>query len=99
MLHDVCFIFITAFAFFGLYCFIDAFIMSARNLHSPCTITIMRYTGEKDMYNAISYIHNTLYNNEIILVTEDDGVQCPFATTVTGEELHKYITIALFTKN
>ena len=99
MLHDVCFIFITAFAFFGLYCFIDAFVMATKNFHSPHTVTIMQYTGHRDMYGAISYIHNTLYNNEIILVAEDASIQCPLAQTVTAEELHKYITIALFTKN
>ncbi len=98
-MRDVFFIAVTAFAFFGLYCFIDALVMSVRYSDAPRTVTIMEYDGSPSAYSTISYIHNTLYNNEIILVADGKIPDCPLAKTLTQEELHKYITFTLFTKN
>ena len=99
MLSDIYMIILTAFAVFGLFCIAEEIITAIRLSDAPKSVTVLLYDRHFDTYNTVQYIHNTLYNNEIIMLSEDSNDICPLATTVTPDELHKYITNALFTKN
>lgn len=99
MLFDIYMIILTAFAVFGLFCFAEQIVMTIRYSSSPKTVTVIRYDAAFPTYDTIRYIHNTLYNNEIVVLSDNPDHQCPMATTVSVEGLHKYITNALFTKN
>ena len=99
MLFDIYMIFLTAFAVFGLFCLIEQIVMAIKYSSAPKTITLIRYDAAFSTYDTIRYIHNTLYNNEIVVLSDNPDNICPMATTVTIDGLHKYITNALFTKN
>ncbi len=99
MLFDIYMIFLTAFAIFGLFCLIEQIVMAVKYSSSPKSVTILNYDAAFSTYDSIRYIHNTLYNNEILVVSENPATVCPLATTVSQAELLKYITNALFTKN
>lgn len=99
MLSDIYMIILTAFAVFGLFCISEEIITAIRLSNAPKSITVLLYDRHFDTYNTVQYIHNTLHNNEIIMLSESSNDICPLAATVTPDELHKYITNALFTKN
>ena len=97
MVFDVYMIFITAFALFGAFCLIESIVMGIKYGRCSETVTIIKYNNERAVLATVEYLHNTLYNNKIIIVS-DNGERCLLAPTVTQEELHKYITNDLFTK-
>ena len=99
MFSDVYMIILTAFALLGLFCLIDGIIMSIRFSAAPRTVTVMLAEKSFSTYDTVQYIHNTLYNNEIIVISEGDYTDFPMATVVQEKDLHRYITNALFTKN
>lgn len=99
MLSDVYMIVLTSFAVFGLFCLMEWLVMSVRFSQAPKSVTVMVADKSFSTYDTIRYIHNTLYNNEIIVVCETEQSTFPLATAVSEKELHRYITNALFTKN
>ena len=99
MIADVYMIFITAFALFGLYSFAEQLIVLFRRRNSPKSVTVMKYEKDMNLYHTINHLHNSLFNNEILLLSDNPEDTCPLATTVTQEELLKFITFDLFTKN
>lgn len=98
MLSDVYMIIVTAFALFGFYCLAEQVITAIKYSDTPKTITIIKYDASYRTYDAIQYIHNTLYNNETVVISDNPDNKCPLATTVRPGELSQYITNALFTK-
>ena len=94
---DIYMIFLTAFALLGAFCLIESIFMGIRYGKCSETVTIIKYDNEIQVLNTVEYLHNTLYNNKIIIVS-DNKEECLMVPTVTQEELHKYITNALFTK-
>ena len=97
-MFDVYMIFITAFAVFGLYCLVESIVMYMCFRNSCETVTIIKYNGEYSTQNTIQYLNNTLYNNQVVVVSKEKII-FPQADAVSEEDLHKYITNALFTKN
>ena len=97
MNSDVYMIFLTAFALFGAFSLIESVVMGIRYGKCSETITIIKYDNEIQVLNTVEYLHNTLYNNEIVIVSDKEE-ECVLAPTVTHEELYKYITNGLFTK-
>ena len=98
MFSDAYNIIITAFALFGLYSFIDGVIMYLRYGRGAQTVTVIKYEDEYSVLNTIEYLNNALYNNSVVVVS-DQKTDSPVIPIVTLDELHKYITNALFTKN
>lgn len=97
-MFDVYMIFITAFAVFGLFCLVESIAMYICYRNSCETVTVIKYTEEYSTQNTIQYLNNTLYNNQVVVLSQEKII-FPQADTVSVEELHKYITNALFTKN
>ena len=98
MLSDVYMIVVTSFAVFGMFCLAEQIAMAIKYADSPKTITLIKYDASCKTYDTIRFIHNSLYNNEIVVLSDNPGHSCPMATTVTPGELSQYITNALFTK-
>lgn len=98
MLFDVYMIVITAFALFGMFCLAEQIIMAIKYGDSPKSVTILRYDASYKTYDTIRFIHNSLYNNEIVVLSDNSAHKCPMATTISQGELSQYITNALFTK-
>ena len=99
MIADVYMIILTAFALFGAYSFAEQIIILFRRRNSPKSVTVMKYEKDMNLYHTINHLHNSLFNNEILLLSDNPEDICPLATTVTPEELLKFITFDLFTKN
>lgn len=98
MSADIYMIILTSFALFGLFCLTEQIIMSVKFSKAPKSVTVILGNKSFSTYDTIQYIHNALYNNEIVILSEKAGEEYPLATTLTTEELHTYITNALFTK-
>ena len=98
MIFDVYMIVITAFAVFGLFCLVENIAMHICYRNSCETVTIVKYSGEYSTQSTIQYLNYTLYNNQVVVVS-GEKIIFPQADTVPLEDLHKYITNALFTKN
>ena len=99
MISDVYMIILTAFALFGAYSFAEQLIVICRRHNSPKSVTVMKYEKDLNLYHAINHMHNKLFNNEIILISDNPEDTCPLAPVVAPEELLKFITFDLFTKN
>ncbi|MBQ6850412.1 MAG: hypothetical protein IJN77_05175 [Oscillospiraceae bacterium] len=99
MLYDIYMIILTSLAVFGLFGIVEWRVMSVRFSKASRSVTVLAADKSFSTYDTILYIHNTLYNNEIIVVSDGENTVFPMATTVSAEELHRYITNALFTKN
>ena len=98
MLFDIYMIILTAFAIFGFYCLAEQFIMAAKYSQAPKTVTILKYDGAISTYDTVQFLHNSLYNNEIVVLSDNPSHSCPYAATISQGELSQYITNALFTK-
>ena len=99
MLYDIYMIILTSFALFGFFCMIEQVFMSVRFSKAPKSVTVLLADKSINTYDTLWYIHNVLYNNEIIVISETDCTDFPMAAVVQEKDLHRYITNALFTKN
>lgn len=97
-MSDVYMIIVTSFAVFGMFCLAEQIVMAVKYADSPKTITLIKYDASCKTCDTIRFIHNTLYNNETVVLSDSPDNKCPVATTVTPAELSQYITNALFTK-
>ncbi len=99
MVSDIYMIFLTAFAIFGIFSIMEDIVMYLSYRKSAKNVVIV-FGGDNDatVYNTVQYLHNTLYNSYIIVVSEGNSL-CEEARYMTKEELLKYIKNDLFTKN
>ena len=74
MAFDVYMIFITAFALFGAFCLIESIVMGIKYGRCSETVTIIKYDNERAVLNTVEYLHNTLYNNKIIIVSDNGDI-------------------------
>ena len=99
MISDVYMIILTAFALFGAYSLAEQLIVICKRHNSPKSVTVMKYEKDLNLYHAINHMHNEIFNNEVLLISDNPEDTCPLAPVVAPEELLKFITFDLFTKN
>ncbi len=98
---DIYIIVLTAFAVFGIYSFIEIIVTLYDSCNSPASVVIMRYSDREKTCSKIHYIDNAVYNNRIILVTDEDIQHniYPGCTVCRECEISRAVAQRLFTKN
>ena len=86
-MYTVYMIFLTGFALFGLYCFVDTLLSIIDYSKQPPTVTIFLNTQDYRTFKKIKYVENCVPNNYNILY--------PFENAETEQEqliiLNKYL--------
>lgn len=65
-------IFMTGFAVFGLYCFLEMIFSLITGLKSPGSVTVMRYSESAACYRKLRSVQSSVFNNEILFIGEND---------------------------
>ena len=100
MFFDVYMIILTAFAVFGVYCFMEMIYTAITGRNAPVSVTVMALDSGEATREKAKNIRNTLSNNYVVYISDDtgeaeteDGIRvCRFC------EISSYITDVLFTK-
>jgi len=71
-MFDVYMIFLTGFALFGLYCFVDSLLSILTLSEHPPTVTIFYNSQDEMTFKKIKYVENYLPNNYNIFYPFDD---------------------------
>lgn len=97
---DIYIIILTAFAVFGLYSLIELIISLCAEGDLPPSVVVMKYSNDEKTYTKRRYINNTVHNNSIIMITDED-VQTdifPGCTVCKECEISRAVAQRLFTK-
>ncbi|MBQ8604824.1 MAG: hypothetical protein IJ410_08305 [Oscillospiraceae bacterium] len=100
MTIDVYIIILTAFAVFGFYSFIELIVSWHTEKDLPPSAVVMKYSDDEKTYIKRRYINNTVNNNSIILVS-DENVRTdmyPGCTVCKECEISRAVSQRLFTK-
>lgn len=97
MLFDFYFIILTAFAILGLFFVLETVMMHIQSLKAPRSVTIIKYSKDKNTNDKIKYIYDNIPNNEIVYLSEnkEDGIIPRF----TNCEISSYLSNVLFTNS
>ena len=98
MVSDVYMIFLTALALFGMYKIVEEFAVRYFLCNCAETMVLVLYSEGADVCATVNYLHNIFDESQIIVVAEKQ-ISCPLVQTMTTEELLRFITNDLFTKN
>lgn len=88
-MYDAYMILMTAFAVFGRYSFLDMIFNILSGVKSPPSVTVMRYSRSDRRRKKIKYIHNTLFNNRVILIGGGDENVYPDTIKVSRRQLER----------
>ncbi len=86
-MYDTYMILLTTFAVFGRYSFLDMIFNILNGVKSPPSVTVMRYSRSERRRRKIKYIHNTLFNNRVILIGSGDENVYPDTIKVSRRQL------------
>ncbi len=98
---DIYIIILTAFAVFGLYSLIELIISLRAGDDLPPSAVVMKYSNDEKTYTKRRYINNTVHNNSIIMVADEDvrADIFPGCTVCKECEISRAVAQRLFTKN
>lgn len=100
MLFEIFMITLSAFAVYGLYCIGELILVFMGRRHSPKSVTIMLYQKDMETYSKIRYLQNNVFNNEIILLTDDTLQKNVYTDFILSDNRHLLSELQnlLFTK-
>lgn len=100
MLFEIFMITLSAFAVYGLYCIGELILVFMARRHSPKSVTIMLYQKDMETYSKIRYLQNNVFNNEIILLTDDTLQKNIYTDFILSDKRHLLSELQnlLFTK-
>jgi len=97
---DIYIIILTAFAVFGLYSLIELIISLHVGDDLPPSAVVMKYSDDEKTYTKRRYINNTVNNNSIIMLADEDvSTDIMHGCIICKEcEISRAVAQRLFTK-